>query len=231
MLGEQLSAAEITSRGIEGDRRLALIHTTTGKVVSAKHPRLWEKMLQLHASSDGKITGPDGKVYGTDEELSAFLGQPVVLTDTPPDDPTIDRESPDDGQLRESHLPPGAFFDFAALHLITTSTLDSVPADYRRFRPNLVLDTAGAGFIENAWVGRHLHIGADVIVKVIVVTPRCAVPTLAHGDLPRDRMTVRRLNEKNRVVPLEQLGPQPCAGVYAQVLAPGTVRLGDEVRL
>jgi hypothetical protein len=62
-------------------------------------------------------------------------------------------------------------------------------------------------------------------------TPRCAIPTLEHGDLPRDSAALRVLADHNRVTPVEPLAPQPCAGAYAQVLRPGRIRVGDEVRL
>ena len=62
-------------------------------------------------------------------------------------------------------------------------------------------------------------------------TPRCAIPTLEHGDLPRDTAALRVLADHNRVTPVEPLAPQPCAGAYAQVLRPGRIRVGDVVRL
>jgi uncharacterized protein YcbX len=66
---------------------------------------------------------------------------------------------------------------------------------------------------------------------VIARTPRCAVPTLAHGDLPRDAGALRVLAQHNRVQPLDAMTPEPCAGVYAEVLNPGPIRTGDPVRL
>jgi MOSC domain-containing protein YiiM len=59
----------------------------------------------------------------------------------------------------------------------------------------------------------------------------CAVPTLAHGALPRDADALRALARRNRVAPLEPNDPEPCAGVYAGVLRPGRIRTGDVVRL
>jgi uncharacterized protein len=59
-------------------------------------------------------------------------------------------------------------------------------------------------------------------VRVIARTPRCAVPTLAHGALPRDTEALRVL---------AGLDPEPCAGVYAEVLHPGRIRVGDAVRV
>jgi uncharacterized protein YcbX len=57
MLGEDLRACEVTGRGLAGDRVLALVHRATGKVASAKNPRLWRDLLRLAAAA-----GPDVKI-------------------------------------------------------------------------------------------------------------------------------------------------------------------------
>ena len=95
----------------------------------------------------------------------------------------------------------------------------------------LVIRTEARGFPENDWLGRDLRVGDDLVVRVIARTPRCAVPTLAHGDLPRDAEALRVLARYNRVAPLAGLDPEPCAGVYAEVLHPGPIRVGDAVRV
>ena len=258
VLGEDLPEAAVDTRGVAGDRRLALVHRPTGRVASAKHPRLWRGMLTLTAVGAGpgvRITAADGSCrLATDPDvhgwLSGLLAQPVDLVDTPPDGATLDRAVPEQVLLHGvgaavpveasrlgSGAPPGTFFDYAPLHLVTTSTLARVAAlsnrrtvEAPRYRPNLVIATRAAGFAENDWVGRTVRIGADLVLRVLVPTPRCAVPTLAHGDLPRDPEALRVPARHNRVVPLPALGPQPCVGVYAEVLSPGTVRRGDQVR-
>jgi uncharacterized protein YcbX len=260
MLGEELPAVEVTERGLAHDRRLALIDRDTGKVASAKHPRLWRRLLALTAqtkTSAVRITAPDGKVLwsddpGIDSLLTDLVGRPVRLTDTPPHEATLDRADPED-VLRDDSTPPesaqtsrlgsgspqGTFFDFAPVHLLTTSTVARIAAlapngraAAERYRPNIVIRTTTApGFTENDWMDRTLRIGADLTLRVIARTPRCAIPTLAHGTLPPDTGALRVLAEHNRVTPLESMGPQPCAGVYAQVLRPGRIRPGDPVRL
>jgi uncharacterized protein YcbX len=125
------------------------------------------------------------------------------------------------------HVQQGTFFDFAGLHLITTATLREVGTDSRRFRPNIVIETPGEGFVENGWAGSDWRIGEQLVIRVVVPTPRCAVPTLAHGELTHDPGVLRLLNRHNRIAPLESLGPQPCAGVYAQVIEPGPIAEGD----
>ena len=263
MLGEDVPASDVTGKGLAHDRALALIHTETGKVASAKNPRLWRGLLKLAAAVDTGVTGagvrislPDGKTVwsadpGIDAVLSEVLGLPVTLTGTAPPHAELDRAVPEEvlrdgvtapvavetGQLGGGS-PPGTFFDFAPVHLLTTSTLDRIAglnprgvAEVARYRPNIVIRTAAAGFTENDWPGHDLRIGSELTLRVMSRTPRCAIPTLEHGDLCRDTDALRVLADHNRVTPVDPLAPQPCAGAYAQVLRPGRVRVGDEVRL
>lgn len=259
MLGEELRAADVTVRGLAGDRGLALVHHETGKVASAKNPRLWRNLLKLTATSgpDVKIAFPDGTVLastdpGIDAVLSEFLGRPVTLAATPPPGTSLDRADPEE-VLREgidapvrvdvmeqlgAAAPEGTFFDYAPLHLITTSTLDWIASlsprgtiEPQRYRPNMVVATPAEGRPEDDWVGRDLRIGAELTVRVINRTPRCAIPTLEHGTLPRDTSALRVPAAHNRVSPAHDWDPQPCAGVHAQVVRPGRIRLGDRVVL
>ena len=85
------------------------------------------------------------------------------------------------------------------------------------------------GFVESGWVGRDLSIGDAAELRIIMDTPRCAVPTLDHGN-GRDLDAVRTVATRN-VIDLPAFGRQPCAGVYAQVLRAGRIAIGDPVRL
>jgi uncharacterized protein YcbX len=264
MLGEDVDAGDVTFTGLAGDRQLAVVSRTTGKIASAKFPRLWRDLLTLSAAAaddpaaDGavRITLPEGKIVwssdaGVDTILSGLLDEPVTLTSTPAPGAALDRAVPEavlrdgvDAQVPAELMeiggggPSGTFVDFAPLHLLTTSTLDRIAelsphgrADLERYRPNIVIRTAAAGFTENDWLERILRVGDDIVLRVIARTPRCAVPTLAHGLLPRDPDALRVLARHNRVEPLDSLDPEPCAGVYAEVLRPGRIRTGDQVRL
>ncbi|MFI6824100.1 MOSC domain-containing protein [Micromonospora sp. NPDC050187] len=261
MLGEVLPHAQVGPAGVEGDRRLALRDLTTDRVVSAKHPRRWRAMLTLRATGGGpdplRISLPDGRALTTGDDvdavLSTLLGTPVALIATVPPGATLDRARPDEVlaagvtapvTVDETPLGGGStaetFVDFAPVHLVTTATLDRIaeaagtgqPVDATRYRPNLVLRTTGVpGFVENGWVGRDLRVGAELVLRVVALTPRCAVPTLAHGDLPAEPDALRVPARLNRVAPVPQLGPLPCVGAYAQVVRPGRVDAGDRVRL
>src|SRR5690348_3288736 len=84
MLGEDLDAAEVSRSGLARDRRLAVVSRRTGKVASAKYPRLWRDMLTLSAEAlddAALITLPGGKTVsstdpGVDQVLSPCSASP-----------------------------------------------------------------------------------------------------------------------------------------------------------
>lgn len=260
MLGEEQESLTVHERGVGGDRAWAVFDTDTGKVASAKRPKLWRKLLQCMATSTDhsvQVMLPDGTRHRAgepklDDALSALTGRRVRLIDTPPDGAEIDRAYPEvalaqglDSDVEYSILtlgggaPPGTFLDYAALHLITSATLDRITAlvpgdaiEIVRYRPNVVIRApAGvSGFVENAWLDGVVRIGTEVAVRVILQTPRCSIPMLAHGPLPTRTAALRVLAEQNRVE-IPGFGNQPCAGVYVAVLQGGTIHKGDPVVL
>jgi uncharacterized protein YcbX len=50
MLGEELEEVDVDEGGIVGDRAFALVDVETGKVASAKHPKVWPDLLRCRAS-------------------------------------------------------------------------------------------------------------------------------------------------------------------------------------
>lgn len=191
------------------------------------------------------------------QRLSAFFGRAVSVAATPPgtgydeawagelkdgaspypgiDSTILDGEEFIDGGAFMQHH--GNFFDFAPLHLVTTGTTRQLVTyapesrfDPRRFRPNLVLDTPAAGFVENEWQGRALTIG-EVRLTVSIPVPRCVMTTLEQDDLPADRQVLRTISKHNGLDFLSTGTPYPCVGVYADVAAGGEIAVGDEVTI
>lgn len=128
-------------------------------------------------------------------------------------------------ELKKYATPPGTYFDAMHLHVITTASLqalrDRSPAsfDVRRFRPNVVVEDAPAGFPEAAWTGGTLALGTAAAF-VDCPTPRCSMPTRAQADLPADPKVLKTI-----VIEAER-----CLGAYATVTQAGEVREGDTVR-
>ena len=137
----------------------------------------------------------------------------------------------------ESPVLAGAFFDVFPLSVLTSSTLATLSElrpqtrfDERRFRMNVTIRTGQAGFPENDWIGHQLALGDEVRAKVAMPDARCVMTTLAQDELPRDIEVLKTLARHNRIQVGER-GRYPCAGVYAVVLTPGTIRVGDPATL
>jgi hypothetical protein len=140
--------------------------------------------------------------------------------------------------------PPGTFFDYAVVHVVTTATLARLSELYpqgrfdpRRFRPNVLVDVGSeeTGFVENGWIGRTLAIGDSVRLAVTDPCPRCVMTTLAQENLPADPGILRTAARHNSMIGGEARGPEGAypasVGVYARVVSGGTVRRGDPVRI
>lgn len=251
MIGEEMNAADVSERGVHGDRAYALVDAETGKVASAKNPRKWPNLFDHRATfveppvlggdmPPVRVTLADGAILTSDEadadqRLSAELGRAVTLTAAAPGEPELEEYWPDiEGLARrevvtDEAMPEGTFFDLGVLHILTTATINRLRELYpqgrfepRRFRPNLIIDASPAtGFVENDWIGRTLAIGPDVRVKVTGGCPRCVMTTLAQGDLPKDPGILRTAAQHNDVH----------VGVYATVPSAGRIRRGDPVSL
>lgn len=203
-----------------------------------------------------EVETPDGTLLRSDRDdlddlMSTALGRDVTLAFSRAADLEIERARPDevaeqglDAQVSHDTLslgagsPGGGFVDYAPVHMIASASLDHVAAttgasaaEPVRFRPNIVFETSSAApFQENDWAGKTLRIGEEVVLRVMSPTPRCAVPTLRHGDTPESTGLTRAIGKMNRVEALG-LGPCACLGVYAEVVRGGVSRVGDAVRL
>ena len=101
MRGEEVDAAEIGSDGVVGDRAYAVRDRETGKIASAKHPKVWPDLLRCRASyvaprvdeplppvrielADGTSVMSDAPEV--DAVLSRFCGREVRLARAAPAD-------------------------------------------------------------------------------------------------------------------------------------------------
>ena len=108
--------------------------------------------------------------------------------------------------------------------LVSQASLGLIDGDGRRFRMMFELEGLDA-LGEEAWGSRRVRVG-EATLLVGVPTPRCAVPSASPDTGVRDRDVLRELIEKRGFVDGEA-----CLGVYAEVLEPGIVRVGDAVDL
>ena len=261
MFGESPQSLSVAARGIGGDRGWAVLDVESGKIASAKRPKLWGSLLLCVArttegeASSVEIEFPDGRIFDVRDAvagrlLSEMTGREVRLISVPPDDPELDRAHPEeqlaagtDADVESGILKLGAavplatFLDYAPVHLITTATLQGltkIPGDFPeaiRYRPNVTIRSLpnAPAFPENHWVGGMVRIGDAVELRVVLETPRCAIPMLSHGTLPERPDALRAAVKFNRV-DIAGFGIQPCAGVYVEVITAGVINCGDPVR-
>jgi uncharacterized protein YcbX len=251
MRGERCADVRIGDHGIAGDRGYALVDVATGKVASAKNPRLWPSLLSFGAryletpGTNGtaarvEIALPDGSLRPGDDpqldaDLSATLGRPVRLASSAPADPVLEEYWPDlddlahRDEVTEEAMPPATFFDCASVHLLTTNTLAALAARYPagnfsvdRFRPNVLLAAdGGLAFAEDAWIGKTIRLGRDVLLRVTGPAGRCVMTTLGQGELPADLGVLRTAAQHHSAH----------VGIYAEVVCGGDVTIGDSLVL
>jgi uncharacterized protein YcbX len=253
MMGEELNATMIGSRGLLGDRLFAISDTATGKIASAKNPSKWPNLFAYRASYTAplntasqiptvRITLPDGESVLTmderlDEVLSGSLGKSVWFLGSAPDSGgTLEEYWPDvEGlakrdEVTDEVIPPETFFDLAMVHLLTTSTLDELRRLYpqgrietRRFRPNIVIVT------DKEQTG---FVEAGWIDKIISIGEE--VKLKITGPCPRCVMTTLPQGDLPRDTGILKTAAKynhAEVGAYASVIKGGTIRIGDIVSI
>lgn len=256
---EHLDEAEVGKHGLDGDRTWVCLDAddTIGSAKQPRlWAGLLDVTAAYQPAQDDSpervvVTAPNG-AGGTaggpeaDAAVSDWLGRPVRLTRTAPqqlkrhhwwpDEPGMipewaaDAEPGGDALVAARHdAAGGRFFDFGALHLVTTGAIRELSAEHGadvdpiRFRPNLILDLPA-----DPEPGRRIAIGDEVVLEVLVPTPRCVIPSIAHGPNPNDPGLLKTLAKHHRV-DVPGFGRATCFGFYADVVAAGTVRTGDRV--
>jgi uncharacterized protein YcbX len=252
MMGEELNAADVTERGLLGDRAYGLIDPSDGKVASAKNPRKWPTLFDFRAAfatppRPGEklppvwMTLPDGTRVSSeqsdrDQLLSQALGRQVVLETRAPETPGLEEYWPDiEGLAHRETVTDEAtlrstFFDLSVLHLLTTATLDRLRELYpqgrfeaRRFRPNVIVETAPG---EKGFV-ENSWIGRTLAIGA-------EVRLRLTGPCPRCVMTTLSQGDLPRDVGILRTAVEhneANVGVYAEVVRGGRIRRGDAVRV
>jgi len=233
--GERVSALNLVADGVEGDRAWGILDRADGRILTGRRepPLLF---AAARSGSDGKplITLPDGRELvgpgpATDEALSAWLGKSVTLVSAAHSDAGRGEyfadATDDSSRAIEWTMPKGRFVDLAAVLVLTTAGLRGCAAAYpggawdvRRFRPNVLVEAEGEGWIEDEWIGRTLHVGAARLAAHSRCV-RCTMVNRAQPGLARDVEIYRTLSRVH--------GGD--AGAWSQVTGQGALSLGDPV--
>src|SRR5579859_174488 len=226
MRAAALDAASIGFQGIRGDRRFGFIqrhdHSPFPWLTAREVPRLllYQAALVDPADPDNcgvRVTTPDGR------ELDVFSDALIAeLREQLP--PRLRNQPIYAVHLKSAH-------DAEPLSLGTTHALARLSArlgdavDARRFRQNVIVNTAGSPRPdEQTWVGAGVRIGDGAEAAVVAITrgdSRCVIPNL-HPDTAQQDPRVLR------IIAQEQ---ENLMGVYASIAQRGTIRVGDPVYL
>ena len=239
---EQRSDVLVTETGIPGDRAFFIVDERTGAMVSATRLGPLVSVIPSHDAEAGTLTlrFPDGAEVGGPVELGApepvdFDGRrlsappvlggfsaalaehcalPLRLFAAPAGGAALDRG------------PEGAvtMLSVASLERLRSEAGAGEPVDPRRFRMTFGVDGLGA-HEEDAWIGGDVRIG-EARVRVTGNVGRCALTTRNADTGVVDFKTLHHLAAYRRAT--ETTEPLPF-GVYAHVLEPGRVRVGDLV--
>lgn len=230
--------ADISSRGIEGDRRFVVLDSS-GRVVTQRQLGRLTRVTAEYSSADHvlKMTFPDGRVVegrpdpvestatalwgrvvegsliggAWSEVLSEFCGVELRLFES---------------------VKAGACFDEYPVSIISQASIDFLTGltggaksfEAERFRPTLLLDGCDP-HEEDTWLGKGVRIGERLRLRLISRDPRCAITTLDPATGARDFDTLRLILSYRPSVRAAYFG------VYGIVESPGTVVLGDEISL
>jgi uncharacterized protein YcbX len=113
---------------------------------------------------------------------------------------------------------PGRF-DVLPLLVATDGAVAAFGRDVRRLRPNLVIGGV-EGLAEFGWEGAELHIG-EAVIGIDSRRGRCPMTTVDPDTLERDPEVLRDIGRR--------FGGR--LALNADVIVPGRVNVGDEVRL
>jgi uncharacterized protein YcbX len=230
-----MDRAQISHRGIAGDRRFLLLDSE-GRVVTQRQLGVLTQVSAEYSDEDGclKMTFPDGSVVIGHPEpgletATVLWGRVVSGVEVVGDwSKALSDFCGVELTLMKSRNP-GESFDEYPVSLISEATIEYLSSltggekefEAERFRPTLLISGCEP-HEEDSWLGKGLLIGDRLRLRLISRDPRCAITTLDPKTGERDFDTLRLIlsyRPSRRAAYL---------GVYGIVEASGSVAVGDE---
>lgn len=194
------------SARLEHDPERLTLAFPTGEVVTGEvalgepiHPVIYDRRFTAR-----RVVGPWA------DALSAHAGRSLQL-------------------IRSERLPgerdrnPVSILSEASVEELARQGNEGRPLDARRFR--MLIQVAGARpHQEDEWMGHELRIG-QAVVRVTRPDPRCVITTQDPDTGHRDFPTLHAIKAYRGM----RDGRKIDFGVYADVVTPGAVSVGDEV--
>ncbi|WP_062210142.1 MOSC domain-containing protein [Demequina oxidasica] len=210
MGGESLESVEVEVRGFSGDRAFA-VSDSDGRLASGKNTRRMVRRDGVFGFSartaESAVRVSDGRAEWSvgDTALDARLTEALKA------------------EVRVSAEQTVSHFDEGPVSVVGSATLEwcarelGVDADPRRLRVNMVVETSEP-FEEETWSG-------DVVVGGAILRPvgrlgRCRTIDLVQDGVEQTTRWLKALGDTR----------DACVAIYCDVVAPGTIRIGDPVR-
>jgi len=222
--------------GPVGDRLFAVVDPQSGQILkTVEHPALLTCTARwsggrLSIRSDGRELTAAPERTGDHLELDYWGRATSMEIIDGPWAAELSRVLGRDVVLTRSVVRGGVVFG-NAVTIVTTSSLarlsrqSGIDVDTRRFRATFTIETGdAAAHVEDSWAGRELEIGgARLLVGGGI--PRCAVIDLDPDTGARGTSLLKTLAgyrlQANEIM----------FGVYAEVIRPGAVSIGDAALL
>ncbi len=240
-------SVEVGSGGILHDRAFALAEVDDSFVSSARHGDVFPLIFDYDSGGDRlRLRMPNGVALDGEagslgrtwqfnlhgirqipvaevegpwaDAISRFVGRPIRLVRCLRDVSCVD-------------VMPITFVTTGSLRRLSREL--GVDVDSARFRPGFVFDN-DAEHEEDGWDGKLIRVG-EATFRVRTPVPRCMIPGLHPADGQRDLDVMKgliRYREKQAYPDGLLAGYEtPGFASYAEIIEPGTVRVGDEVTL
>ncbi|MFC5930398.1 MOSC domain-containing protein [Cryobacterium melibiosiphilum] len=227
---------DLRSDGPVDDRVFAVVDLAAGRVLKTvdnpslvgceAHWQAGELVVEVVGQQLAATPGTDGRRVTLD-----YWGRAVTMTVVDgPWAPALSRLLGRGVALARIEAPGGVVYG-DTVALVSTGSLErlalesGIPVDSRRFRSTFTIDTGDAdAHTEDFWNGRKLEVGGATLL-VGAGIPRCAVIDLDPDTGDRGSNLLKTLGGYR----LE--AGEINFGVYARVVRPGVVSVGDHVRL
>jgi uncharacterized protein YcbX len=226
----------LTPTGVPENRRFFLVDERGKRLDGTRDGPLFGVRAECDAEGDRlTLRLPSGEVVDEEVRLgeatvTPFWDRPVRghVVEGPWSDPLSDLVGQRVRLVRADE--PGGGFDDSPVSLVSDASLAELArrsgeeaVDGRRFR--MLVHVAGTRpHEEDEWIGRDLRLG-EAVVRVNKQNARCRMTTRHPETGVRDFDTLRAIKAYRGV----RNGKSIDFGVYASVVEPGRIRVGDAV--
>jgi uncharacterized protein YcbX len=222
MRGVAVEQAELGLNGFFGDRRYAFVRqhlaATNGFpwMTGREKPRMllyaprFDRVPTAETDPQIIVRTPEQAEYPVSdprlcELIAREYGHPVFLFKSKR------------GNYDSQHLSLFSLHTVAQLESESESTIDP-----RQFRANLYVEPLDeTPFVEDTWVGRVLQLGEGARAGVTKKDSRCMMINVDPETAVQNPAVLRTVTHRHG----------ECAGIYANVIVPGVIRVGDSISL